>query len=100
VDNTKRNIRDRDGSTLTPEDQSNSPQDREITRQIRKSIVIEKGKDEDSINTRNIKIITVNGAVTLRGVVESQAEKESIESRTSKVPGVTKIDNQLEVKRK
>jgi len=100
VDNTKRNIRDRDGTTLTPEDQGGSKEDREITRQIRKSIVVEKGKDGDSVNARNIKIMTVNGAVTLRGVVESEAERDSIEARAKNVTGVTRVDNQLEVRRK
>jgi sporulation protein YlmC with PRC-barrel domain len=98
VDNTKQNIRDRDGSTLTPVDQGNSEPDREITRLIRKSIVTEPGDDKDSLNARNVKIITVNGMVTLRGVVESQAEKDSIEARAKKVAGVTKVINQLEVK--
>jgi sporulation protein YlmC with PRC-barrel domain len=100
VDNTKRNIRDRDGATLTPEDQGSSEQDREITRLIRRSIVIEPGADNDSVNARNVKIITVNGTVTLRGVVESQAEKDSIEARAKRVAGVTKVTNQLEVKNK
>jgi sporulation protein YlmC with PRC-barrel domain len=100
VDNTKRNIRDRDGATLTPEDQGNNEQDREITRLIRRSIVIEPEADKDSLNARNIKIITVNGLVTLRGVVESQAEKDSIEARAKRVAGVTKVNNQLELKNK
>jgi len=98
VDNTKRNIRDRDGSTLTPQDQGSNEQDREITRLIRRSIVIEPGADKDSVNARNVKIITVNGTVTLRGVVESQAEKDSIEARAKRVAGVAKVNNQLEVK--
>jgi sporulation protein YlmC with PRC-barrel domain len=98
VDNTKRNIRDRDGATLTPEDQGGSEQDREITRLIRRSVVSEPEAGKDSLNARNVKIITVDGTVTLRGVVESQAEKDSIEARASKVAGVTKVINQLDVK--
>jgi sporulation protein YlmC with PRC-barrel domain len=98
VDNTKRNIRDRDGATLTPEDQGGSEQDREITRLIRRSVVSEPEAGKDSLNARNVKIITLNGTVTLRGVVESQAEKDSIEARASKVAGVTKVINQLDVK--
>jgi sporulation protein YlmC with PRC-barrel domain len=100
VDNTKRNIRDRDDATLTPENQGGSEQDREITRLIRKSIVSETGADKDSLNARNVKIITVNGVVTLRGVVESQAEKDSVEARAKRVAGATKVINQLEVKNK
>ncbi len=60
--------------------------------------MIEPGADTDSVNAKNVKIITVNGTVTLRGVVESQAEKDSIEARAKKVAGVTKVNNQLEIK--
>jgi len=100
VDNTKRNIRDRDDATLTPENQGGSESDREITRLIRKSIVSETGAEKESLNARNVKIITVNGVVTLRGVVESQAEKDSVEARAKNVAGATKVINQLEVKNK
>lgn len=100
VDNTKRNIRDRDGRTLTPDDQGGSQADREITRQIRKSVLDKSTKEVDSVNARNIKIMTVNGTVTLRGVVESEAEKDAIEARAKNVAGVTRVDNQLEVKTK
>jgi osmotically-inducible protein OsmY len=96
-DNTARNVRDRNDATLTPEDQSGSEPDREITRMIRRSIVIEPGADEHSLSAKNIKIITVSGAVTLRGVVKSEQEKQDLERLARKVTGVTSVDNQLEV---
>jgi hypothetical protein len=98
ADNTGQNKRDREGVTLTPLDQGSSESDREITQAIRKSIVIESGKDEHSLAAKNIKIITVNGAVTLRGVVKTDQEKNDIEIRARQAPGVTTVDNQLEVK--
>lgn len=98
VDNTKRNERDRSGDTLTPADQGKNESDREISRLLRKSIVVEKGPSPYSINARNIKIITTEGVVTLRGVVNSQAEKDSLEARAKQASGVTRVDNQLEVK--
>jgi hyperosmotically inducible protein len=98
ADNTGQNKRDREGLTLTPLDQGSSQSDREITQAIRKSIVIEPGKDEHSLAAKNIKIITLNGTVTLRGVVRTDQEKSDIEIRARQTPGVTKVDNQLEVK--
>lgn len=74
-DNTGRNVRDRGGATLTPGDQSESEADRTLTQQIRKAVVA-----DDSLSTmaKNIKIITVDGIVTLRGPVQSPQEREAI----------------------
>ena len=65
-DNTGRNVRDRSGATLTPGDQSESEADRTLTQQIRRAVVAD---DSLSTNAHNIKIITINGVVTLRGPV-------------------------------
>ena len=46
---------------------------------------------------KNIKIITVDGVVTLRGPVQNPQEKQSIETKARQIAGVDKIDNQLEV---
>jgi osmotically-inducible protein OsmY len=52
-----------------------------------------------SMNAQNCKIITdKSGVVTLRGVVDSQAEKDAIQAKAQAVAGVTRVDNQLEVK--
>ncbi len=59
---------------------------------------MEHGKDDPSFSAKNIKIITVNGEVTLRGVVENEQEKMDIENRAKQVSGVTKVNNELEVK--
>jgi hypothetical protein len=92
-DNTALN--ERDENALTPIDQSNDSSDIEITQAIRKKVV---GDDELSFNAKNVKIITVGGKVTLRGPVESPNESASIERSARDVAGVTKVDNQLEVK--
>lgn len=95
VDNTRRNVRDRDGVTLLPGDQGNSEADRTTTQQIRKALV----KDRElSMVAKNVKIITVNGNVTLRGVVKTEQEKNDIVSKAKQVAGVTEVNNQLEVK--
>lgn len=97
ADNTDRNKRDRDvDATKTPLDQSQSAEDVKITAEIRKAIMDDKTM---SMNGQNVKIITEkSGVVTLRGPVESQAEKDAIEAKAKAVAGVTRVDNQLEVK--
>jgi osmotically-inducible protein OsmY len=96
ADNTKRNARDADGTTLTPLDQGENDADRTITQQIRKAVV---GKDNLSTNAKNVKIITQDGVVTLRGPVKSVEEKASIASVAQKTNGVKRVDNQLEIER-
>lgn len=94
-DNTKVNKVDRDMTTKTPIDQSNSKADIDITAAIRRAIMEDKSM---SVNAQNCKIITEAGVTTLRGPVNSQAEKDAIEAKAKSVAGVTRVDNQLEVK--
>ncbi len=96
ADNTERNVRDRDDSAKTPMDQGESEGDRTITQTIRKSIV---DNDDLSMNAKNVKVITVDGTVTLRGPVKSDAEKQTIASVAQKTPGVKKVENLLEVEK-
>lgn len=97
VDNTAQNKRDRGGATVTPEDQSESNRDLALTRRIRQAIVAD---DTLSVNAHNIKVITAQGIVTLRGPVDSAQEKESIFSKAQKIAGEGNVSNQLEVKAK
>jgi osmotically-inducible protein OsmY len=97
ANNSGRNVRDRSGDTLTSEDQGGSPADREITRQVRRALT---AKDQLSLDAKNIKVITVNGKVTLRGPVDSPEEQKSVAALVQGVSGVTSVDNQLEVKAK
>lgn len=85
----------RDPNALTPMDQSNDTSDVEITQAIRKRVI---GDDDLSFNAKNVKIITVGGKVTLRGPVESSEESATVERSARDIPGVTKVDNQLQVK--
>ncbi|HEX8877753.1 MAG TPA: BON domain-containing protein [Phycisphaerales bacterium] len=97
ADNTANNKRDQSSDTKTPIDQSNSKADIDITAAIRRAIMDDKSL---SMNAQNCKIITENGVTTLRGPVESQTEKDAIEAIAKRVSGVTRVDNQLEVKAK
>src|SRR6266513_2258631 len=70
-DNTSTNERDRSGETKTSGDQSNSSADLKITQAIRQALI----KDSElSTPAKNIKIITDNGQVTLRGPVKNAQE--------------------------
>jgi sporulation protein YlmC with PRC-barrel domain len=96
ADNTARNVRDRQEDALTPLDQGSSEADRETTRQIRREILAQK---DVSINARNVKIITANGKVTLRGPVNTENERHMIAQIAERVAKRGNVDNQLEVKR-
>lgn len=92
-DNTGRNVRDRDGGTLTPMDQGNSEADIERTRQIRSAITSD---DSMSLQARNVKVITREGVVTLRGPVANADESAAIEA-IARQTGAARVDNQLEI---
>lgn len=93
-ENTGKNARDKGGDTMTVFDQGESEADRQITANIRKAVV-----DDDSLSTNahNVKIITKDGVVTLRGPVDSAAEKAAINAKAQQVAGVKKVNDQLEV---
>jgi hyperosmotically inducible protein len=95
-DNTGRNVRDRGGATLTPGDQSETEADRTLTQRIRQAVVAD---DALSMTAKNVKIITVNGVVTLRGPVKTMAEKRTIEATAQQLAGADKVDSQLELSR-
>jgi hyperosmotically inducible protein len=94
-DNTAINERDRSGETKTSGDQSNSSADLKTTQAIRQALM----KDgELSMTAKNIKVITANGHVTLRGPVKTAQEKTKIDQLAKSVAGGAQIDNQLDVK--
>jgi hyperosmotically inducible protein len=94
ADNTGRNERDRNDATKTAGDQSESEADRTISQNIRRAITSD---DSVSTNGKNVKIITVDGVVTLRGPVKSEAEKTNIAAKAQQIAGVKNVENQLEV---
>jgi len=95
LENTERNVRDKDDTTLTPEDQKETAADRKITAAIRRAIVRKKSL---SLDAHNIKIITIDGVVTLRGPVKNSAENIKLQTIAEKTKGVKQVDNQLEIK--
>ena len=96
ADNSAKNVRDRNDATLTAGDQGNTPADRNITQKVRKTLV--SGTNDYSMTAKNIKIITVNGKVTLRGPVRTDVEKMGIVTITKSVAGDGNVEDQLEIK--
>lgn len=80
---------------VTPLDQGSSKTDLATTAQIRKEIMAGKNM---SVNAQNVKIITNNGQVTLRGPVNSEAERQRVGTIADKIARAENVDNQLEVK--
>jgi osmotically-inducible protein OsmY len=97
ADNTKVNQRDRNSNESTADQQKENRSDRDITQQIRKAIVKDKSL---SSYAHNVKVITQNGMVTLKGPVRSEDEKMAVAAKAAEVAGQDKVTNQLDVKPK
>lgn len=94
ADNTAVNTRDRDPAAKTPIDQNENEADIKITADIRKRVL---EQSDFSVNARNVKIITADGKVTLRGPVTTEAERDTINKIAQEIAGQDKVDSQLEV---
>jgi hyperosmotically inducible protein len=95
ADNTKINQRDQNANQPTADQQKESRSDRDITQQIRRSIVKDKSL---STYAHNVKVITQNGQVTLKGPVKTDDEKRAIEAKAAEVAGNNKVTSELNVK--
>ncbi len=94
-DNTKVNERDRSQNEPTADQQKENRSDRDITQQIRQSIMKDKSL---STYAHNVKIITKDGQVTLKGPVRSEDEKKAIEAKAAEVARDGKVTNELNIK--
>ena len=93
-DNSAVNVRDRAPGAMTAGQQSDST-DVELTRRIRRAMVQDHSL---SMLAHNVKIISTNGSVMLRGPVKTEEEKTAIANKAQAIAGAGKVDNQLEVK--
>ena len=95
VDNTQINKRDQNHDTTTPPDQPNDSADLQLAAAVRKAI-----EKDDSLSTmaHNVKLVASSGVVTLRGPVANAKEKTRISELAGHVSGVSRVDNQLDVK--
>lgn len=93
-DNTGMNRADRN-SDQTADQQQKDRSDRNLTDQIRKAIVADKSLSTDA---HNVKVITRQGQVTLKGPVRSENEKRTVEAKATEVAGQDKVTNDLVIK--
>jgi osmotically-inducible protein OsmY len=91
------NQRDRNPNEPTADQQQNNRSDRDITQQVRKAI---EGDKDLSSYAHNVKVITQNGQVTLKGPVRSEQEKQAVEAKAAAVAGDGKVTSELTVKPK
>ena len=93
-DNTRVNERDRAKGSKTADQQNMNETDRTLTQKIRKAVY-----DDKTLSTyaHNVKIISQDGLVTLRGPVKTVAEKETIANKAMSIAGKGKVTNELEV---
>ena len=93
TDNTKMNQADRNDQP-TADQQKNNPSNRELTQHIRQAIMEDKSL---SAYAHNVKIISQNGVVTLKGPVRSDDERRAIQAKANDVAGEGKVVNELTV---
>lgn len=96
-DNTKVNQHDQNANQPTADQQPNNRSDRDITQQVRRSIIADKTL---STYAHNVKVITQNGQVTLKGPVRSDDEKSVVEAKATAIAGENKVTSELTVKPK
>ncbi len=96
ADNTRSNAVPANSSmhTSIADGQTNMASDLKITQQIRKSVIADKNL---SAYAHNVKIVSVNGAVTLNGVVKSDHEKSVVVQKAQAIVGKDKVTNDLTV---
>ena len=95
-DNTKTNKRDRKPGAVTADQQKMNSADRELTKKIRQAVIADKSL---STYAHNVKIVSQDGMVTLKGPVHSDAEKSTIEAKAAEIAGgADKVKSEISVK--
>jgi osmotically-inducible protein OsmY len=95
-DNTKANKGDTAEGAVTADKQKENPQDRALTQKIRRSIMADKSL---SAYAHNIKVISRNGLVTLKGPVNSDDDKKALVAKAVAVAGSPdKVTDEITVK--
>jgi hyperosmotically inducible protein len=94
-DNSKANKGDQKAGAITADQQKMSASDRDLTQKIRKAVIADKSL---STYAHNVKIISRDGVVTLKGPVKSDDEKKSIVSKAVAATGsADKVSDQLTI---
>ncbi|MBC7659563.1 MAG: BON domain-containing protein [Chitinophagaceae bacterium] len=88
ADNSRINRLQDGDPRLSADQQGNSRNDIAITSKIRRSII---GRSDLSVYVQNVKIITRDGYVVLKGPVRSEAEREIVENTAAEVAGIENV---------
>lgn len=95
-DNTAVNKRDQNPGEATADQQKMNASDRDLTAKIRRAVMADKAL---SRYAHNVKIISQDGTVTLKGPVRSDDEVKSIVSKATDITGsADRVVNQMSVK--
>ena len=93
-DNTKVNQRDRAKGAVTADQQKENASDRDVVKRIRESLVKDKSL---STYAHNVKVVSQNGQVTIKGPVRSADEKRSVEEIATAVAGAGHVTNEITI---
>ncbi|HTA46592.1 MAG TPA: BON domain-containing protein [Bryobacteraceae bacterium] len=94
-DNTRVNKEDRSSAAVTADQQKNDHNDRYLTQQIRKAVMADKTL---STYAHNVKVISQNGNVTLKGPVQSEDERKTVLAKAEQIAGAGNVTDQLSIK--
>lgn len=93
-DNTRANKGDAQSGAVTADQQKINPADRAITKKIRTALMQDKSL---STYAQNVKIITQDGKVTLKGPVRTEKEKADVEAKASAIAGDANVTSEIKV---
>jgi hyperosmotically inducible protein len=93
-DNSAVNQQDRQKGAVTADQQKGTANDRTLTQQIRRSLVKDKSL---STYAHNVKVVSQNGVVTLKGPVRSEEEKRSVEAKAAEIAGRDNVRSEISV---
>ena len=94
ADNTKVNQRDRAQGAVTADQQKENAGDRELTQKIRRALMNDKAL---STYAHNVKVVSQDGQVTLKGPVRTEAEKKSVEAKATEVAGEGHVTSEISI---
>ena len=94
ADNTKVNTRDRAKGAVTADQQKENASDRELTQKIRRALMQDKTL---SSYAHNVKIVAQGGQVTLKGPVQTEDEKRTVETKAAEVAGAGHVTNEMSI---
>jgi osmotically-inducible protein OsmY len=90
------NKQDRKPGAVTADQQKMNMSDRDLTKKIRQAVMADKSL---STYAHNVKIVSQNGTVTLKGPVRSDVEKSTIEAKATEIAGADKVKSEISVKK-